>query len=90
VAASALVVLEANSVRSQLAVVEAGLAMAALPRVLADRHTGLRRIECPVAAPVRSLWLGFHWGLRDTPRIRALIDFIVKEFQRLRSELDPG
>jgi DNA-binding transcriptional LysR family regulator len=89
VAPSALVALETNSVRSQLAVVQAGLVMAALPRILAERHGGLRCIECPVAAPVRPLWLGFHSELRDTPRIRALIDFIVQSLQELGSALGP-
>jgi len=89
VAPSARVALEANSIRSQLRVVEAGLAMAALPRVLADRHSELRYIDCPVAPPVRPLWLGFHSELRDIPRIRALIDFIVQALHEMRGELDP-
>lgn len=83
------VALEANSIRSQLRVVEAGLAMAALPRVLADRHSELRYIDCPVAPPVRPLWLGFHSELRDIPRIRALIDFLVQALHEMRGELDP-
>jgi DNA-binding transcriptional LysR family regulator len=88
-APSALLALESNSIRSQLAVVESGVAMAALPRILAERRGELRCIECPVAAPVRPLWLGVHSEVRDNPRIRALIDFIVQALQDLRSELDP-
>jgi DNA-binding transcriptional LysR family regulator len=86
----AAIALETNSIRSQLAVVEAAGAMAALPRVLADRDSTLRRIETPIAAPVRPVWLGFHAALRDTPRIRALVDFIVHAMHERASELSPA
>lgn len=90
IAPAAHVVLRSNSTDSQLAAVEAGEAMAVLPRALGDsRPNTLERIEPPLPEPVRPLLLGFHADLRDTPRIRALIDFAVDELNTRAKELNP-
>jgi DNA-binding transcriptional LysR family regulator len=68
---------------------EAGEAMAVLPRVLADRRPALMRIEPPLPEPSNTVKLGVHPDMRDTPRVRALIDFLVAELKARSRELNP-
>src|SRR3546814_1075490 len=51
----ALVTLRTNGTQSHFAAVETGEAMAALPRVVADRRPALVRIETPLPEPVQSV-----------------------------------
>lgn len=90
IAARAQVVLRTNSIQSHIATVEAGEAMAVLPRVLGDRRPGLRRITPPEPEPAQPVKMGVHADLRDTPRIRNLIDFLVSELKARASELRPS
>jgi DNA-binding transcriptional LysR family regulator len=90
IAARAQVTLRTNSVQSHIATAEAGEAMAVLPRVLGDRKPGLRRIEPPIPEPSQPVKIGVHADLRDTPRIRTLIDFLVRELKGLAHELHPS
>ncbi|MGE0238319.1 MAG: LysR family transcriptional regulator [Parvibaculaceae bacterium] len=90
IAARAHVALRTNGVQSHIAAAEAGEAMAVLPRVLGDRKPGLLRIEPPVAEPFQPVKLGVHADLRDTPRIRSLIDFLARELKLRANELHPG
>jgi DNA-binding transcriptional LysR family regulator len=85
----ATVLLRSNSAQSHFAAVEAGEAMAALPRVLADRRPTLRRIATPLAEPVQAIRMGFHADMRDSPRLRAFIDFAVEEFELQAGALNP-
>lgn len=89
-APAAPVILQTNGVRSQLAAAEAGVAMAALPRVLGDAQPMLRRLETPAPGLVQSVRLGLHPDLRDAPRIRALVDFIVEALRARAHELNPA
>ncbi|WP_257449343.1 LysR family transcriptional regulator [Archangium lipolyticum] len=88
-APEARAILRTNSVRSQLAVVEAGEAFASLPRALVDRRPMLQRLETPRPGPVMPVRLGVHADLRETPRIRAFIDFAVRELELRSAELNP-
>ncbi|PTL81652.1 LysR family transcriptional regulator [Vitiosangium sp. GDMCC 1.1324] len=88
-APEARVILRTNSVHSQLATVEAGEALAVLPRALADHRPALRRLETPQPGPVMPVRLGVHADLRETPRIRAFIDFAVRELEKRAAELNP-
>ncbi|WP_394822248.1 LysR family transcriptional regulator [Pendulispora albinea] len=88
-AREARVILRTNGLQSHLAAVEAGDAMAALPRAVADRRPALRRIETPLAEPVQPIRMGVHPDLRDTPRIRAFIDFAARELKVRAPELNP-
>ncbi|MBN1239512.1 MAG: LysR family transcriptional regulator [Gammaproteobacteria bacterium] len=82
--------LKTNGMQSHVAAAEAGEAMAVLPRVLGDRRPALIRLEPPVPEPFQPVKLGVHADMRDTPRIRALIDFLVLELQTRSAELHPG
>jgi hypothetical protein len=69
---------------------EAGEAMAVLPRVLADRRSVLMRLDPPLPEPSNTVKLGVHPDMRDTPRIRALIDFLVAELKARSRESTPA
>ncbi|QPF73932.1 LysR family transcriptional regulator [Roseateles sp. DAIF2] len=87
----AQIALRCNGLRGHLAAVRAGAALAVLPRLLGDREPGLQRLALDgVAMPVRAVRVGLHAGMRDTPRIRALLDFAVAGFEALRPQLNPA
>jgi DNA-binding transcriptional LysR family regulator len=90
VAPRAQVVLRTNDIHSHLATAEAGEAMAVLPRVLADRRSGLLRLESPRREPSEPVKLGVHADTRRSPRVRALIDFLALELKARSVELNPG
>jgi DNA-binding transcriptional LysR family regulator len=90
IAPRAHVVLRTNGIQSHIATAEAGEAMAVLPRVLADRRSGLLRLEPPLPEPTQPVKLGVHADMRRSPRVRALIDFLVLELKARSVELNPG
>lgn len=81
--------LHANGLRAHLAAVRSGSAMAVLPCYLAEGDSALQRIKLAQPMPVRAVRVGFHSDMRETPRIRALIDFMVEEFAGLKKRLNP-
>lgn len=82
-------VLHANGLRSHLAAVRSGAAMAVLPCFMAEGDSALRRVEVSHPMPVRAVRVGFHSDMRDTPRVRALVDFVVREFSQMEKLLNP-
>jgi len=64
----------------QLAAVEAGVGLAALPCVLADPHPALTRLSEPVVA--QEIWVLTHPDLRSAARVRAVMGCIVDSFRR--------
>jgi DNA-binding transcriptional LysR family regulator len=76
-ASSATVALRSNGLQSQLTVVEAGAALAVLPRIVAEDRKDLVRITTPLPDPTQSIQMGVHYDLRETPRIRSFMDFIT-------------
>ena len=89
IAPQAQVILRTSGLISQMAAAETGAAMAVLPRLLGDGRPGLRRIEAPLPAPVHIVRMGVHADLRDSPRIRAFIDFTVAELKAWARALNP-
>jgi len=61
--------------------------MAVLPCFMGERDADLHRVA--LSQPVRAVRVGFHSDMRDTPRIRALVDFVVQEFAQLQAQLNP-
>ncbi|MDQ8731469.1 LysR family transcriptional regulator [Bradyrhizobium sp. LHD-71] len=90
IAANAHVTLRTNSVQSHIAAAEAGEAMAVLPRVLADPRANLSRIKPPLPEPYNPVRTGVHADLRNTPRVRSLIDFLAKELKAMARDLRPA
>jgi DNA-binding transcriptional LysR family regulator len=61
------------------AAVRVGTAVGVLPRYLGDTDDALVRV--PVAGePVDDIYLTVHKDLRQTPRVRAVLDFLAVEF----------
>lgn len=90
IAPRAHTVLRTNSLQSHIAAAEAGEAMAVLPRVLADRRSALLRLEPPLPEPSQPVRLGLHADMRNSPRIRALVDFLALELEARSTDLNPG
>ncbi len=63
----------------QLAAVEAGVGLAALPCALGDVHPELTRLSDPVTA--QEIWVLTHPDLRNAARVRAVMACIVESFQ---------
>lgn len=75
-----------------LGLVEAALAdagIAALPRYLGDATTGLRHVPM-LKEPAETLWLTVHRDLRESPKVRAVLDFLVSTFRTDRHLLLGG
>src|SRR5262249_16835135 len=90
IAPRAHAVIRTNGIQSHIATAEAGEAMAVLPRVLADRRSGLLRLEPQLPEPSQPVKLGVHPDMRRSVRIRALIDFLASELKARAVELNPG
>ncbi len=63
----------------QLAAVEAGVGLAALPCALGDPHPALTRLSDPVIA--QEIWVLTHPDLRNAARVRAVMGCIVDSFR---------
>jgi len=69
----------------QLAAVEAGVGLAALPCVLGDARSALTRLSDPVVA--QEIWVLTHPDLRNAARVRAVTGCIVDSFKRNEDQL---
>jgi DNA-binding transcriptional LysR family regulator len=81
--------LQANSRDVQFQACSAGLGLACLPRYLADDTPGLSLLRAPTPPPIRGVWLGVHRDMRQTPRIRAVLDVLTSELGQRRTSLNP-
>jgi DNA-binding transcriptional LysR family regulator len=70
-------VFRANTVNALIAVTQAGLGLAALPRFLGDVDPLLARLDLSPPPPARDIWMIVHSELRRSPRVRAVLDFVV-------------
>jgi DNA-binding transcriptional LysR family regulator len=89
IAPQAHVALKTNGIQSHVAAAEAGEAIAVLPRVQGDRRPALKRLEPPLPGPAQPVRLGVHSDMRDSPRVRTLIEFLIRELKALAPELYP-
>jgi DNA-binding transcriptional LysR family regulator len=70
------VVCELNYISEHLIAVRAGVGVAGLPCFLGERDPDLVRIEDDVPSFTRDIWLVVHRDLRNTPPMRAVMDFV--------------
>ena len=63
-----------------------GLGMAYLACNLGDRHPDLIRAPFQKPLPYRSIWLLLHRDLRNTARVRLLVDFLAERVRSRRAE----
>jgi DNA-binding transcriptional LysR family regulator len=62
------------------AAARASRGLAILPRYLGDSDPTLRRVPMP-DPPTEPVWLTVHRDLRSTPRVRVLLDFLVRSIE---------
>jgi DNA-binding transcriptional LysR family regulator len=65
-----------------------GAGLAVLPCYLGDGDAALRRIGAPVREIVADQYLLVHRDLRALPRVRAVMDAIIRLFQQERGRLE--
>ncbi|APR79857.1 Transcriptional regulator, LysR family protein [Minicystis rosea] len=75
---------EVSVVLAEAARVDAGVAL--LPRYLGDTTPGLTHVPMP-RAPTEPLYLTVHRDLRQTPRVRVLLDYLVSAVKADRALL---
>jgi DNA-binding transcriptional LysR family regulator len=71
------VVFRANSLLCLRAAVRAGLGVALMPCFFGDSDPTLERLRSELAPPPRELWVVVHEELRRSPRVRAVLDFLI-------------
>jgi DNA-binding transcriptional LysR family regulator len=71
-----------------LEAVRAGAGLTVLPCYLADGDPSLRRIGAPLKEVAPEQWLLVHRDLRALPRIRAVMDAIIRLFHEERALLE--
>lgn len=71
-----------NSREVQLWAAKSGAGIAALARYRADAEPGLVRLRTDIPDLVRDIWLGVHVDMRHMPRVRAVMDVVIKTLER--------
>lgn len=66
-----------NNRDAQARMCAAGVGLAVLPRLLAERTAGLERVEVGEAPPGRDVWVGYHRDFGRLARLRALLDATI-------------
>ncbi|MFO0675374.1 MAG: LysR family transcriptional regulator [Polyangiaceae bacterium] len=66
---------------AMLGAAKAGSGIALLPRYVGDAEADLVHVPMP-DEPGQPLWLTVHKDLRTSPRVRAVLDHLVAEFER--------
>lgn len=73
--------LRSNAPGCRRAAANAGLGIALLPCVLAQRDSCLRRLLPELEIPALDVWLVVHRDLARHPRVRAFLDFVAGQAQ---------
>ena len=68
--------------------VRSGFGIAALPCVVADAEPDLIRCLAPRPGHGRTFWLLTHERVRNTPRVRTVIDFLYERLKRHVQQLE--
>ena len=71
------IVLRTNDLETQIAAARSGLGVAALPHYLGDGDPRLQRYEATQKPPSRDVWLLVHRDIRQTPLVRAVMEFLT-------------
>jgi DNA-binding transcriptional LysR family regulator len=73
-------VVRTDSHPAQLAAVRAGLGIGVVQRAIGRREPALVQVLPDLALGNLETWIVTHEDLRDTPRVRAVFDHLVEEF----------
>jgi DNA-binding transcriptional LysR family regulator len=85
-AGDAQVVMRGNSPRALAEAVGAGLGVSVLPCFIAAGNASLRRLV-PTVLGTSEVWIAVPEGLKDVPRVRAVLEFVQALVQRERALL---
>ncbi len=77
--------LQSSSLVAQLQATVAGGGICVLPHFMASREPRLVRVLPEKISILRSFWLIVHADLKDVARIRATMDFLVREVRAARA-----
>lgn len=75
------IVFRSNSRHIQAVACATGVGLAVLPCPLGDSHPALQRLEFLKTPPGREVWLGYHRDLRRLPRLRVLVELLMKRLE---------
>jgi DNA-binding transcriptional LysR family regulator len=84
VAPHATVTARSNTVPGLMMTVKSGVGLAPLPVPLADRDPDLVRVLGPLPGLFSPIYLLAHPELRQTPRVKALFEYIIAEVESVR------
>lgn len=76
-------VTRSNSIAGMVHAVKAGLGIGALPCTVADADPDLLRCSAPIEEARATSWIVTRRDLKDTPRVRAFIDFMAPQLQQI-------
>ena len=76
---------EITSALAQVEAVEGGAGIAILHDYIAADNPNLRRV-LPTVSITRAYWLVYHESLRDIPRVRAVLDFLIAIVEEARPD----
>lgn len=77
-------VLRSSDAHVQTAAAVAGVGVAPLPSFIGDQHPALIRVDPTRSPPSRPAWLAIHPDLRKAPAVRAVADWLLEVFARLK------
>jgi DNA-binding transcriptional LysR family regulator len=78
---------QSSSVLAQMNAVVAGAGIGVIHHFMAEGETRLVRVLPETVSITRSFWLLVHADLKDVARVRAIVDFIVRETKQSRALL---
>lgn len=78
------IALRSSDLESQVAAARSGMGLAVLPHFIGDYTPGLRRWKMESASDRRDVWLIVHRDLRNTPLVRAVMEFLYECLNDLR------
>jgi DNA-binding transcriptional LysR family regulator len=76
------IVMHHASAMGMMSAIRSGLGIAVLPCIVADAEPDLIQCVPPKDDHGRSMWLVTHERVRQTPRVRAVIDFLYERLMR--------
>jgi len=82
------VIMRPDTSTGLLSAVRAGVGVAVLPCIVAEKDPGFVRCLVPRGGHGRELWLVTHERVRRTPQVRSVIDFLYPRLKARAAELE--
>ena len=87
VAPEARIATRCNSIAALILAVKSGIAVAALPTIIGEGENDLVRVLGPVPDLTTKFYLLMHEDNKDTPRVRALYEFVLDNLKVVQTTL---